>query len=337
MAARSQPRTPVDSRHSDQGTYYYFIPNEARNALIVAIGEFIGTFMFLLLAFIGAQTAITTNAPGQAGAPLLPSSLLYIAASFGTSLAVNVWIFYRVSGGMFNPAVTLGLVLVGAVSPWRALLILPSQLAASIAASALTFALLPGPLSVGNSLGAQTNITQGLFLEMFLTAQLVLTVYFLAVEKHRATYLAPIGIGTSVFIAHMAGTNYTGTSINPARSLGPAIFVGFETYHWIYWLGPVMGALLAFAIYTLLKWLDYRTANPGQDADDIEMACRDGLAPLAPLMSGSRNIFTSDGIIKISTDNLPSLKDSRPNTRFGNRTLGPPTPHLNVRFSWNKE
>lgn len=103
--ARSQLRTPLDARQTDQGTYYYFIPSEARNALVVVIGEFIGTFMFLLLAFIGATTAITTNSPTDPGAPKSPSTIFFIAASFGVSLAVNVWIFFRVSGGMFNPAV----------------------------------------------------------------------------------------------------------------------------------------------------------------------------------------------------------------------------------------
>lgn len=77
-----------------------------RNALVIVLGEFCGTFMFLLLSFIGAQTALVTNSPSDAGSPLLPFSLMYIAASFGTALAVNVWIFYRVSGGMFNPAVS---------------------------------------------------------------------------------------------------------------------------------------------------------------------------------------------------------------------------------------
>lgn len=62
--------------------------------------------MFLLLSFIGAQTALVTNNPSDPSAPLEPFSLMYIAASFGTALAVNVWIFYRVSGGMFNPAVS---------------------------------------------------------------------------------------------------------------------------------------------------------------------------------------------------------------------------------------
>lgn len=61
--------------------------------------------MFLLLSFIGTQTALLTNDPSDPNAPLLPFSLMYIACSFGTALAVNVWIFYRVTGGMFNPAV----------------------------------------------------------------------------------------------------------------------------------------------------------------------------------------------------------------------------------------
>lgn len=153
-------------------------------------------------------------------------------------------------------------------------MIIPTQIVASIAAAAVTHGLIPGPLLVTNTLASDVSIVRGLFLEMFLTAQLVLTVYFLAVEKHRATFLAPIGIGISVFMAHMCGTNYTGTSINPARSFGPAVIAGFVGYHWIYWLGPFMGALLSFGVYSLFKWLEYWTANPGQDSDDIEKANR---------------------------------------------------------------
>ena len=85
----------------------HFLPSSYRNALVVVVGEFCGTFMFLLLAFIGAQTAINNNdRGGDPDAPLLPMSLLYIAAAFGTALTVNIWIFYRVTGGMFNPAVS---------------------------------------------------------------------------------------------------------------------------------------------------------------------------------------------------------------------------------------
>jgi aquaporin related protein len=156
-------------------------------------------------------------------------------------------------------------------------LIFPTQLVAAIAAAAVTDALLPGPLLVANKLSSGTSISRGLFIEMFLTAQLVITVYFLAVEKHRSTFLAPLGIGLAVFIAHICGTNFTGTGINPARSFGPAVVTDFTGYQWIYWVGPFLGSFLAFAVYTILKWMEYHTANPGQD-DDIPKKTPAGLA-----------------------------------------------------------
>lgn len=85
------------------------IPPNLRNTMVIVSGEFCGTFMFLFLAFVGTQTAVNNNDPlnPDSKAPLLPMSLFYIAASFGAALAVNVWVFYRVTGGMFNPAVSL--------------------------------------------------------------------------------------------------------------------------------------------------------------------------------------------------------------------------------------
>jgi aquaporin related protein len=274
MALMSRFRSVFNVRGTSDhatGARRHRFPDPFRNEFVVIFGEFCGTFMFLFLAFIGTQTALDTNS-SVPGTPLRPFSLMYVAASFGAALAVNVWVFYRVTGGMFNPAVTLGLLLAGAVKPLRALILLPTQLVAAICAAAVVDAIIPGPLTVGNALANGTNTAQGLFLEMFLTSQLVITVYFLAVEKHRATFLAPIGIGLSVFIAHIVGTNYTGTSINPARSFGPAVIQGFPGYHWIFWLGPFLGTFLAFAVFSILKWLEYGSANPGQDADDVEAA-----------------------------------------------------------------
>ena len=75
----------------------------------------------------------------------------------------------------------------------------------------------------------------GLFLEMFMTAELVFVVFMLAAEKHKATFLAPVGIGIALFMAEMAGVYYTGGSLNPARSLGPDVVLHtFDTYAWIY-------------------------------------------------------------------------------------------------------
>jgi aquaporin rerated protein, other eukaryote len=93
----------------------------------------------------------------------------------------------------------------------------------------------------------------------------------LAAEKHKGTYLAPIGIGLSLFIAELSGVYYTGGSLNPARSFGPDVVNGkFNGYHWIYWLGPAMGSVIAVIFYRLIKALEYETANPGQDFDEQE-------------------------------------------------------------------
>jgi aquaporin rerated protein, other eukaryote len=87
----------------------------------------------------------------------------------------------------------------------------------------------------------------------------------LAAEKHRGTFLAPMGIGLALFIAELAGVFWTGGSLNPARSFGPAVIAGFNSDHWVYWVGPLLGAILAVLFYRLVKTLEYETANPGQD------------------------------------------------------------------------
>ncbi|ETI22402.1 hypothetical protein G647_06477 [Cladophialophora carrionii CBS 160.54] len=251
---------------------FNFLPLGVKNHLVAMLGEFVGTFLFLLLALGG--TNVVNTAPEQ-GQPVdlaaNPAKLSFIALCFGFSLAVNAWVFFRISGGLFNPAVSLGMMIVGAVSYRRGCLITVSQILGGIASSAVVSCLLPGPLNVGTSLGGGTSVVQGLFIEMFLTAQLVFTIFMLAAEKHRATFIAPIGIGLSLFIAELMGVNYTGGSLNPARSFGPCVVLhSFDSYHWIYWLGPVLGALIASGFYMFIKALEYETVNPEQDASGHE-------------------------------------------------------------------
>lgn len=105
---------------------------------------------------------------------------------------------------------------------------------------------------------------QGLFIEMFLTAQLVFTIFMLAAEKHKGTFIAPVGIGLSLFIAELTGVFFTGGSLNPARSFGPAVVNReFASYHWIYWLGPVLGSIVAAGFYKFIKILEYETVSFG--------------------------------------------------------------------------
>jgi aquaporin related protein len=113
----------------------------------------------------------------------------------------------------------------------------------------------------------------GVFLEMFLTSLLVFTIFMLAAEKHKATFLAPVGIGLALFVAEMVGVFFTGGSLNPSRSFGPCVVTrNFPSYHYIYWFGPIMGTLLAFGVYRIVKIVEYQTVNPGQDFDDHEAA-----------------------------------------------------------------
>jgi len=99
----------------------------------------------------------------------------------------------------------MGMCLVGALPYFRGLLLAVSQILGGITAAAIVSALFPGPLSVRTTLAGGTSVVQGLFIEMFLTASLVFTIFMLAAEKHKGTFIAPIGIGLSLFVAELAG------------------------------------------------------------------------------------------------------------------------------------
>ncbi|PGH12935.1 hypothetical protein AJ80_06540 [Polytolypa hystricis UAMH7299] len=263
------------SSPSHDSSYFRFgfnNPNFAdttRNHFIAFLGEFAGTFMFLFFSFIGNQISNTPSVKPGSDPNLV--ALTFSSLAFGASLAVNVWVFYRVTGGLFNPAVALALCLVGAIGPIRAAVMFVAQIVAGIAAAGVVSALFPGPLACRTTLGGGASISQGLFIEMFLTAQLVVTIIMVAVVKHRSTYLAPIAIGLAMFLAELCGTYFTGGSLNPARSFGPdVVSAKFTGYHWIYWIGPGLGALLATAFFYCLKLLRYQTCNPGQDDDGFE-------------------------------------------------------------------
>lgn len=112
--------------------------------------------------------------------------------------------FFRIEGGMFNPAVAIAMFVTGGIGPLRLGLVIVAQLLGSIAASALIVGLLPGEgIAATTGLAGDTSVLRGLFLEAFLTAELVFVIFMLAAEKHRATAVAPVGIGLALFIAEL--------------------------------------------------------------------------------------------------------------------------------------
>ncbi|EXJ74531.1 uncharacterized protein A1O5_02827 [Cladophialophora psammophila CBS 110553] len=285
MSTTANTGSPSNSQNHHHHHHHHHLPRNndpdrdilsrrarTKNHVIAMIGEFVGTTLFLWFAFAGTQAAAITGG----GVANTPTQVTLTSLAFGFSLLVTVWAFYRISGGLFNPAVTLGLVITKNLPGVRGLLLFPAQILGGIVAAALVRCMFPGPLVVGTVLSNNTTPAQGVFIEMFLTSLLVFTILMLAAEKHYATFMAPVGIGLALFVGMMAGLPYTGSSMNPARSFGPAIAAPyFPGYHYIYWFGPIMGALLAAGYYHFVKYFRYEEANPGQDAVSSKEKSRD--------------------------------------------------------------
>lgn len=145
---------------------------------------------------------------------------------------------------------TTALLLTGKIHWHRAVQTIIAQLIAGMAAAGFVSALLPGPLIIATTLDPSISIACGLFLEAFVTSQLVLTILMLDAGPSKPMY-----IGMSLFIAEICSVYFTGGSLNPARSFGPAVATRFTKYHWIYWLGPLLGSGVASGAYTLINWV----------------------------------------------------------------------------------
>ncbi|PPQ95456.1 hypothetical protein CVT26_008475 [Gymnopilus dilepis] len=254
-----------------------------------AVFEFVGTVCFLLFGLGGIQAA-TAESTGSEQHASTVAQVLYISTSMGLSLLISAWLFYRATGGLFNPNVTLSLLIVGSLGPVRFVLYCIAQLVGAIAAAAILRGLTSAPLSVNTVLQGGTNRAQGVFIEMFITAALVIAVLMLAAEKHQATPFAPVGIGLTLFVCELFAVYYTGGAMNTARSFGPAVVTGFpDPNHWVYWVGPFLGSLLGTTIYTLLKHYRYWTLVPDQATSDPKKSPDDPLLTVKNTLTSNRD------------------------------------------------
>ncbi|KAF4471243.1 aquaporin [Fusarium albosuccineum] len=266
--------TPQEKKQVMRLPLTQWMNSDFKNHFVASLGELIGTTMFLFFAFAGTEVAniqsdTTANTTTGESTGFSVATLLYISIIFGFSLMVNVWVFFRISGGLFNPAVTIAMLMVKAISITRAVCLFVSQILGAMLASVMVLYLFPEAFNVRTTLGGGASLVQGVFIEAILTAELVFTIFMLAKEKHRATFIAPVGIGLALFIAEMVGVQFTGGSLNPARSFGPCVVTKtFDSEHWIYWVGPFVGSLIAVCFYWFIKTLEYEMANPGADGDD---------------------------------------------------------------------
>ena len=180
------PRTNYTRRDSSSSSqrrlpFTKWMSKTLKGHFVAAMGEFVGTTMFLFFAFAGTQVANVGAGNGDQSTTneangFSPQVLLYIALSFGFSLMVNVWVFFRISGGLFNPAVTLAMAMTRAISVFRAVLLVVMQIAGSIFASFIVKVLFPTEFRVRTTLGGGTSLVRGVFIEAILTFELVFTV-----------------------------------------------------------------------------------------------------------------------------------------------------------------
>ncbi|XAR72111.1 hypothetical protein NMG60_11018630 [Bertholletia excelsa] len=218
------------------------------------IAEFIATLLFLyitVLTVIGYKSQ-TSNGDSCGGV-----GVLGIAWAFGGMIFVLVYCTAGISGGHINPAVTFGLFLARKVSLIRAVMYMVAQCLGAICGVGLVKAFQKSYYDRygggANELAAGYSKGTGLGAEIIGTFVLVYTVFSATDPKRSARdshvpVLAPLPIGFAVFMVHLATIPVTGTGINPARSLGAAVFYNTQKAwddHWIFWVGPFVGAAIA--------------------------------------------------------------------------------------------
>ncbi len=208
--------------------------------------EGIATFC---LVFFGPLSVIL--AAEAFGTGLSIEGIIMISLAHGSAIGLMVYAFGHISGAHINPAVTIPMIITKKISPADGAGYIALQIIGGIIAAFALVAILPDlGQSVNFGTQAPGDLIQGdpmkaLWLEMIFTFFLVTTIFLVAVHKKGPAGMHGISIGGMVFLLHLVGVPLTGASMNPARTLGPAIASGFWEFHWIYWVGPIIGGIIA--------------------------------------------------------------------------------------------
>ncbi len=208
--------------------------------------EFLGTLMFVT---VGAGSVIVTN--GQ----IAPLGVFGVAAAHGLVLAVAMTTFGGVSGGHFNPAVTLSMWVGGRIRANDAAAYLLAQISGAVAAGGLLLAML-GETGRGTNLGTpgpRAGYASGrvILIEAAFTFFVVL-VYWGTMADDRGHSVGGFGAGMMFFAAMLVSAQLTGGVLNPVRHMGTGTVSGVMQNWWIYWVGPGIGGLLAGVVYPTL-------------------------------------------------------------------------------------
>ena len=224
------------------------------------IAEFIGT---AVLVIFGCGSAVAANAmlDAQGVMVALSFSTLAISVAFGLVIVAMAYSVGNVSGCHINPAVSLGMLIAGRMSVTDFIGYVISQLLGGIAGAAVLMGILGGiEYGLGtNGYGADASamdatLAQALAIEVVLTFVFVFTILGVT-SKVQNSSVAGIVIGLTLTLVHILGVPFTGTSVNPARSFGPALFMGGEALSqvWVFIVAPLIGAAIAAIVFKLLQ------------------------------------------------------------------------------------
>ena len=212
-----------------------------------AVAEFVGAFT---LIFVGGGAGIVSG-----------GDIVAVALANGLAIGIMVSNLGHISGGHFNPAITLGFVLARRITMRLAALYWVAQLAGAVAAALLLRAIFLHSATLG-SVPRVSGVTEwrGLVVEIVLTFFLVWAVWATAVDPRGAfKSIAGLAIGLTITMDVFMGGPVTGAAMNPARAFGPELVENFWGSCWIYYLGPAIGAVIAALGY---EWLYLRPLRP---------------------------------------------------------------------------
>jgi aquaporin Z len=218
--------------------------------------EFFGTFW---LVFGGCGSAVLA-----AGIPDLGIGFAGVSLAFGLTVLTMAHAVGHISGGHFNPAVSVGLFTAGRFPAKDLLPYIAAQVAGAIAGAFILYMIASGKDGFSTAGGFASNgfgahSPDGYSMIACLIAEVVLTFFFLliilgATDKRAPAGFAPIAIGLGLTLIHLISIPVTNTSVNPARSTGPALFVGdwAVSQLWLFWVAPIAGAAIAGIVYKML-------------------------------------------------------------------------------------
>jgi aquaporin NIP len=227
--------------------------------------EFIGTYA---LVTAGCGAVIVNSLTGSL-------SHVGVALTFGLVIAVMVASVGHISGAHFNPAVTLAFALIRRFPRNEVPIYIAGQLLGAIL-GALT---LRGLFGLTANLGVTLQLDnqfQALGMEVLLTAILMFVITAVATDSRAPTLLAAIAIGSAVALDALWGGPISGASMNPARSFGPALVAGVWRDHWIYWIGPILGASLGALIYEGVRLPEEREGMESLDESSVRAQLQTG-------------------------------------------------------------